>query len=564
MTRSLMNPESSPPTRGPLEGRRILLVEDNLLNQELVVELLESAGCEVIVAGDAETGLAMASNHQPDLVLMDTQLPGMDGLTATARLGESPETREIPVVALSAHAMAGDRNRALEAGSAGYMKKPVDTRSFVDEVSGYLRDPPPASPPPAFPGRDEPVGIPGEEAASSPLSIGERGARILVVDDEPHNRELLHELLAGREYRVTSAVDGPSALEEIRRSLPDVILLDVMMPGMTGFEVCREVKANPRTAHLPVLMITALHERQDRIEGIDSGADDFLKKPVDRDEVLLRVRNAVQRTRLFEELSRKHRELQEMEALREQLTGMLVHDMRTPLTAISANLQLLEWSLGEDVDPEALVDLRDARAGTRVLADMVSQILVVSRARDTQMEIELKSAELREMVEEALAPLRLLGRNHDLRFEMPDAPVALQCDPPLVRRVVSNLFGNAVKFVPAAEGRIEVRAMGLEDRVRIEVEDNGPGIPAESHVAIFERFMTAGPVAGRSNGDPVESSGIGLSFCKLAVEAHGGRIGVESETGVGSLFWFELPLPGGPGSFLAERRSGSDRRGTKG
>jgi two-component system, sensor histidine kinase and response regulator len=360
--------------------------------------------------------------------------------------------------------------------------------------------------------------------------------RILVVEDNPLNRKLLVDLLDSRGFGVESVEDGPSALQRIRESPPDVVLLDVMMPGMTGFEVCRRIREDLELAHLPVLMVTALSDRADRLAGIDAGADDFLQKPVDRHEVLLRVRNALHRSRLFQELETQHEKLREMEALRDSLTRMLVHDLRSPLTAILTNLQLLEMSAAERLDEEEREDLRQALAGGRSLADMVSQILVVSQGQETDLEIQAEEVELQRLMQEALDPLRPLAREHRLTVEVPDEPLVLVCDPGLIRRTVSNLFGNAVKFVPAGE-MIRVGAGARNGCARIEVEDTGPGVPPESREMIFKQF-----VRGTDAGDTAsESSGLGLTFCKMAVEAHGGRIGVESEPGQGSLFWVEIP-----------------------
>lgn len=361
-------------------------------------------------------------------------------------------------------------------------------------------------------------------------------SRILVVDDDLRNREFLQELLETRGYRVEAVEDGPTALWSIRQDPPHVVILDVMMPGMTGFEVCRKLKADPELANVPVLMVTALSGRDDRIQGIEAGADDFLNKPVDRHEVLLRVRNAVQRSLLYRELKDKHERLQDMEALRDSLTHMLVHDMRTPLTAVRSSLELLDMSLGDRLDDEECEDLRQALGGVQALADMVSQVLVVSRGRETELEIQLREVQLQDLVEAALAPLRPLARKHRLTVDLPDEPVTLACDPALIRRTISNLFGNAVKFVPEGEA-IRVGVIAGEPTVRIEVEDTGPGIPAAARAEIFERF-SRGPAAG-ANG--TESSGLGLTFCKMVAEAHGGGVGVDSEEGRGSTFWVELP-----------------------
>ena len=149
---------------------------------------------------------------------------------------------------------------------------------------------------------------------------------ILVVDDEQRNRRLLRQLLEAEGHRVSEAADGEAAIECVDQSPPDVILLDLSMPKMDGFEVCRRLKQSPATEHIPILLISALTEREDRLRGIEAGADDFIAKPIDRQEVLLRVRNAVHRQHLYAELQSKYKELKAMAELRDSLTSMINAD----------------------------------------------------------------------------------------------------------------------------------------------------------------------------------------------------------------------------------------------
>ncbi len=368
----------------------------------------------------------------------------------------------------------------------------------------------------------------------------QRVGDILVVDDEAPNRDLLEGILEAQGFTIRTAVDGEAALCAVDEKLPDTILLDVMMPGMDGFQVCRRLKGSEETAHVPILLVTALSEREDRITGIEAGADDFLQKPVDRTEVRLRVRNAVSRKHLFDELQEKYRRLQELEKLRDDLTRMLVHDMRSPLTAISTNLQLLEMSLENRLDDEVAEDLEHARTGVSVLMDMVNMILDVSRSDELDVALQTEEADLSELVEKAVSPLLSLAKDHQVALDVPGDPLLVECDPDLIRRTITNLFGNAVKFTPEG-GAITVAARRGEATLRVEVSDTGPGVDPEERDLIFEQFTRG--TAGRSE-TAKGSKGLGLSFCKLAVEAHGGRIGVESEPGQGSTFWFRLPLNG--------------------
>lgn len=356
---------------------------------------------------------------------------------------------------------------------------------------------------------------------------------VLVVDDEPKNVQLLTDLLESRNYTVWPATDGEQGLALARERLPDVVLLDVMMPRLNGFDVCRKLKGDVRTAVIPVLLVTSLDARQDRLAGIDAGANDFISKPIDSGDFLLRVRNAAATKRLHDQVATQLRQLQDLEAARDTLTHMIVHDLRSPLTGLQGYLDLL--GMAADGNAEVLDYVSEATLIARRLNELVSQVLDVSRLESRQMPLSLSETDLASLLPSAVASLGPAPSGIQVTYDLPNAPVTLQCDPDLITRVVVNLVGNAFKFTPKG-GVVRVGLTAEADRVRFTVADDGPGIPAEFRGVIFEKFGQA-PL-GRASG--TRSSGIGLTFCKLAVEAHGGKIGLESADGGGARFWVEL------------------------
>jgi two-component system sensor histidine kinase/response regulator len=356
---------------------------------------------------------------------------------------------------------------------------------------------------------------------------------VLVVDDEPKNVQLLTDLLESRNYAVCPAADGEQALALARDRLPDVVLLDVMMPRLNGFEVCRRLKSEHKTAIIPVLLVTSLDARQDRLAGIDAGANDFITKPIDSADLILRVRNAAVTKRLHDQVATQLRQLQELETARDTLTHMIVHDLRSPLTGLQGYLDLIR--LDARGNAEILDYASEAQLIVSRLTEMISQVLDVSRMESGQMPLSLQETDLAALLPAAGASLGPPPNGIALGYDIPESPVAMACDPDLISRVVVNLVGNAFKFTPR-EGQVRVGLINEADRVRITVTDNGPGIPPEFRGKIFEKFGQA-PL-GQASGS--RSSGIGLTFCKLAVEAHRGRIGLESAEGGGARFWFEL------------------------
>jgi putative two-component system response regulator len=276
---------------------KILIVEDDRLSMELVTDLLEAEGYQVLNARTAEEGIRAAGAEQPHLILMDISLPGMTGATATMILRNNKETEHIPVVAMTAHAMKGDKERAEEFGFTGYITKPIDPVSLLEYIADTLRliradktDGKTSSR--IEQGTVLPLHRPGSGSKQQFGSVGKQpGNRILVVDDDERNLELMEAMLIPLGYRVELARDGREALVEARKSPPDLILLDVMMPGMDGYEVVRQLKRDKRTGNVPIVMVTALVEVEDKVKALEAGADDFLSKPVEEMELQARVKS---------------------------------------------------------------------------------------------------------------------------------------------------------------------------------------------------------------------------------------------------------------------------------
>lgn len=360
--------------------------------------------------------------------------------------------------------------------------------------------------------------------------------RILVVDDDEKSRHLLREILEAEGYFVRVAEDGEAGLASIEEEQPEVILLDVMMPNIDGFEVCRRIKSDPNTAALPVLLVTALDARNDQIHGIEAGANDYLTKPIDRRNVVLRVRNAVQMRRLHLEVARQYGQLEKLERQRDSLVHMMVHDMRSPLMGISGNIEiaLLDASNLSEGTAESL---QMALASSVELVELVSSLLDVSRMESGKLPLEKASCDIETLAREAAKRLGPLLQHCRVTISTSPEFGPVVCDPEIIRRVFINLLANAGRFSPkGSEIKVTTRVEG--DRRRVEITDQGLGVPEEDRERIFEKFGTVALRHENRKG----STGLGLTFCKMAVEAHGGAIGIASGVGQGSTFWFDLPL----------------------
>lgn len=358
---------------------------------------------------------------------------------------------------------------------------------------------------------------------------------LLLVDDTPDNLDLLSGFL-GTDYRLKVATSGARALELAERNpVPELILLDIMMPTMDGYEVCARLKANPATVDIPVIFVTAASEIDDETRGLDLGAVDYLTKPVSPPIVQARIRTHLTLARQRRELARALAELQALEELRDNLVHMIVHDMRSPLMGITGYVQLAQEKLAPDVGEKVARYLDCADRDVQRLLDMVNSLLDISRLEAGKMPLDRQTTDLGQLVSDEVKRYQGLGRPVTLSAP-PDLPT-LSVDAALVVRVVRNLIDNALKFSPA-EGTVQVTVEAREgNHLEVGVIDEGPGIPPGARAHIFSKF---GQVRGRKSGAP--SSGLGLTFCRLAVAAHGGTIGLDPVEPTGSRFWFQLPV----------------------
>ncbi len=370
---------------------------------------------------------------------------------------------------------------------------------------------------------------------------------ILVADDVSANVELLFDQLHVLGFRTIAAGDGPTALQACFEHKPDLCILDVSMPPgdlgvddrSTGFEVCRRIKRDPRTKSIPVIFVTALNDTTDRVKAIEAGGDDFLTKPHNRLVLGARVRSLLKLKAATDALEQSLRKQRELEKLRDDLMKMIVHDLKSPLTSLLATMEMLldgDFGMLNEAQRKALAD---SEAKAEDLLALINDLLEVSRIEEAELTLDLQP----------IAPAALLAEvvhEWDLRFQQEgaratvdvadDAPV-IEADKALLKRVVGNLVQNALTHSATAV-KLQLSARRNGGGILFTVADNGPGIPPEYHEVIFRKFERV----KTPNAPRTRSSGLGLAFCKLVVDAHGGRIWVQSAgEGQGSAFHIALP-----------------------
>jgi two-component system sensor histidine kinase/response regulator len=356
---------------------------------------------------------------------------------------------------------------------------------------------------------------------SEAKAIHLRPASVLIADDSPDNRKLLIAMLAPDGHTILEAEDGEQAL--LLAPQADIILLDITMPGPDGLEVCRRLRRSPQTRFLPIVLVTALDARSDRLAGIEAGADDFLTKPVDRTQLTARVRA----------LLRLKQQKDDAERLRDEFTAMIVHDLRSPLTAIIGFAELLASDLTES-QRESCTGYITSSA--RQMLQMIADLLDLSRLAAESAPRRLAEVASSSLLQDTVALMTPLadGRNLTLKADVPADLPGLTADPSQLRQVLTNLLDNAIKFAAHA---VTVSAGTTADGLQITVDDDGPGVPETEWPLLFEVWHQSD--LGHRSG---KGSGLGLAIAKRLVELHGGTLQAGRSDPGGLRMTIRLPL----------------------
>lgn len=362
-------------------------------------------------------------------------------------------------------------------------------------------------------------------------------ATILVVDDNPLNLKVLFQYLSDEGYRVLVAEDGASAIEQARQALPDLVLLDVLMPGINGFETCRRLKEDSDTASIPVIFLTALSATVDKLEGFNAGGVDYLTKPLQYDEVVARVQTHLKLSRLQRELSKKNRELERLDQKKNILLSILAHDLRSPVVTFVSGARILQELTEEGSDVNDIAVQLSGHADR--LNELLENLLYWSRLVLQNDNIQREWVDPERMVRSAVTLVEAESAKKSQTIEVDVEPeTALHVEPHSFTSILRNLLSNAIKFTPE-HGRVIVRVHSDDERSYVRVRDTGTGMSAEEVDRIFDltRRIRKTGTAGE------QGSGLGLILCKELVEGHGGEISVTSTHDDGSEFQFWVPLP---------------------
>jgi len=356
-------------------------------------------------------------------------------------------------------------------------------------------------------------------------------SKVLIVDDELSIRLQLEFMLRKEKYDLLLVASGKELLEKLPEISPDLIILDVMMPEVDGFEVCRKIRKNIKLQHIPIILITSRDGKEIVAQGLETGADDFLQKPINELELRARVRSMLR-------IKRQYDELEATLKMREELSNMIVHDMSSPIVSVLLHATLMEEKV---TDPELLKHLEMIRLAADRLDSFINDILMVAKMEEKKLLLCPSLVDVNQLILDAEKHFSIIAQSKGIRLVMklPAKPLQMSLDSNLFCRIVANLLANALQYSPSDTTvtlslQAKCQNQGIP-QLRMQVIDQGYGIPAEYRERIFEKF---GVVDLKRKG--ISQIGLGLTFCKMAVDAHGGKIFVEPNDPQGSIFVIEV------------------------
>jgi signal transduction histidine kinase len=366
-----------------------------------------------------------------------------------------------------------------------------------------------------------------------------KGRRILAVDDDRINLRIIGGILRHEGYEICEASSGEQALELYASFDPNLVLLDVMMPGIDGFTTCRTLKKTYGDKCAPVIFVTAKSEADDVVMGFDAGGVDYLTKPFRPKEVVARIRTHLSNQQLVEQQKHLVSQLSKANADKDRFLGMCAHDLRNPLSSIRGLAELMDEDAIGVLTPEQKEIVQTIHGASQSMLQLVNELLDVATIEGGQLKLDKTPTSVAEIVERSVHLSNMEAAKKNTRIEMVRANgnPFVDVDRNKIRQVVDNIISNAVKYSP--KGSIVTVVIHADAKVAgFAVRDSGPGIPDSERHMLFKDYgrLSAKPTGGE------KSTGLGLAICRKIVEAHNGTIGVENIPGRGAEFIVSLPL----------------------
>jgi DNA-binding response OmpR family regulator len=526
-------------------GKTLLLVDDRPENLQLLLGFLEKYDLNIIVAENGEQALERLQYTRPDMILLDIMMPGIDGYEVCRRLKESDEYSEIPIIFMSALEDPVDKVKGLELGAVDYITKPykveevlarIRNQFHIQDLSKQLDATQEALKKPKGE-QTEPFHasfLPSEQAGPGEITIKAR--TVLFVEDEISSRRMLKSFLDPYYYRTIFAQNYDETLQQLKENRPDIILLDVRLPGVDGFEICQRLKRSDDYKNIPVIFITALDDVADTVKGLEVGAVDYITKPYNNEELLGRISTHIKIRRLMQEKEQTNIRLKELDQLKSLFIASMSHEFRTPLNSITGFTGVLRMKLkgkltAQEEDFFARID-----SSSKHLLSLIDDIIDISKIEAGAIEASPEIFILNDVIDEAYGQLKKTIDDKGLEVNI-SVPPELEVfnDRTRFLQCLLNYLSNAVKFTDTGKVCLLVREM--DEQIELVVEDTGVGISEKNFSQLFQPFeRLSSSVIHKKPG-----TGLGLYLTKkLATEVLGGSVAVESQLGVGSKFYLRF------------------------
>ena len=371
------------------------------------------------------------------------------------------------------------------------------------------------------------------------MEINPSEYKILIVDDVMSNVLLLKVLLTNEKFAIATASNGRQALEQVEKENPDLVLLDVMMPDMSGFEVAQHLKSNPNTADIPIIFLTALNSTADIVKGFQVGANDFISKPFNKEELIIRVTHQISLVAAKRLILSKTEELQRTIAGRDKLYSVIAHDLRSPMGSIKMVLNMLILNLpSEKIGAEMYELLTMANQTTEDVFSLLDNLLKWTKSQIGKLNVVYQDVDLVEVTDGVIEIFSMVASLKKIRIrEMKPEKMMVNADIDMLKTVVRNLLSNAIKF-SKENSEVLVKMEEVDGMAVVSVQDYGCGISEEGQKKLLHtdtHFSTFG-----TNNE--EGSGLGLLLCKDFVVKNGGKLLLTSKEGEGSIFSFSIPV----------------------
>ena len=518
----------------------VLVIDDSITFREALREALVAAGNDVLVAGSGEEGLRVAASQRPGAIIVDGQLPGMDGPAVIRRIRLDAALRGTTCLLLTGSEGANAELRALDAGADAFVRKEEDLEVILARLAAAVRA----------------TAAPRASVTSSLLGP----KRILAVDDDPDYLASLGDVLRIEGYDLVLARSGEEAIELLAVQSVDCILLDLTMPGLGGRETCRHLKGSPVVRDTPIIILTGRSDRDAMIDSLAAGADDYIAKSGDLTVLKARVRAQIRRKQFEDESRRIRGELmqkeleatearaarelaetraalvEELERKNEELEAFsysVSHDLRAPLRSIDGFSAALLEDAGDQLDESNRQHLHRVRAATKRMGELIDDLLEFSRVG--RLELRRTAVDVTSLAEVVVGTLRRNDSGREVEVVI-EQNMTAEADPRLLQVVFENLVGNAWKFTArAAAPRIEIGTSTRDGARVFQIRDNGAGFDMSFAKRLFTPFQRLHPES------EFPGTGIGLATIRRIVERHGGKAWAEGAVGAGAVLSFTLP-----------------------